>query len=114
MLLLSLYRVGQSQYQPVQQREVGTIRVYFQALNFFILFTVPGPPASVAVLDRTVIWQSPQSPNGNLLGYIIRVYSAGNIGQAQTINVGVNPLYYQLMTEHLPAGNNLQVQVIII
>ena len=84
------------------------------ALNFFILFTVPGPPASVAVLDRTVIWQPPQSPNGKLTGYIIRVYSAGNIGQARTINVGVNPLYYQLMTDNLPAGNNLLVQVIII
>ena len=55
MLLLSLYRVGQSQYQPVQQKEVGTINVYIAALNFFILFSVPGPPASVAVVDRTVI-----------------------------------------------------------
>ena len=60
-----------------------------------------------------IIWQSPQSPNGNLLGYIIRVYSTGNIEQAQTINVGVNPLYRKLTTGNLPAGNNLlQVQVI--
>ena len=108
MLLLSLYRVGRPQYQPVLQREVSTIKL--QALTL-ILFTVPGPPSSVAVVDRVVIWQPPQSPNGNLLGYIIRVYSAGNIGQAQTINVGVDPLYRRLTTDNLPAGNNLQVQV---
>ena len=64
------------------------------------------------MVDRVVIWQPPQSPNGNLLGYIIRVYSTGNIEQAQTINVGVNPLYRKLTTDNLPAGNNLQVQVI--
>ena len=85
--------------------------LYIVTTDNFILFTVPGPPASVAVIDRVVTWQAPQSPNGILTGYIIRVYSDGNIEQAQIINVGVNPWYYQLTTSNLPDGNNLQVQV---
>ena len=63
------------------------------------------------MVDRAVIWQAPQSPNGILTGYIIRVYSDGNIGQAQIINVDVNLFYRQLTTSNLPDGNNLQVQV---
>ena len=78
----------------------------------FILFSVPCPPASVAVVDRAVIWQPPKCPNGNLLGYDIRVYSASNIGQAQIINnVDVNSMHHKLFS--IPDGNDLRVQVII-
>ena len=74
-------------------------------------FTVPGPPASVAVVDHVVIWQAPQSPNGNLTGYSIRVYSDTNM---RSINVGANTLYYKLTIGNLPTGDNLRVQVIVI
>ena len=78
---------------------------------WFILFTVPGPPASVAVVDRVLIWLPPQSPNGNLTGYNIRVYSDGNVGLGQTNNVDANTFYYKLTTSNLPTGNSLKVQV---
>ena len=66
----------------------------------------------MAVVDRAVIWQPPKCPNGNLLGYHIRVYSAGNIGQAQIINnVDVNSMHHKLFS--IPDGNDLRVQVII-
>ena len=72
---------------------------------------MPGPPAQVNVINGIVIWQPPQTPNGKLLGYTIRVYSACNVEQAQTIDVGTSNLYHELPTSDLPAGDNLQVQV---
>ena len=73
--------------------------------------TVPGPPARVNVVGCTVIWQPPQTPNGNLVGYTIRVYPDGNVEQAQIINVGTTDMYHQLSASGLPAGDNLLVQV---
>ena len=73
--------------------------------------TVPGPPAQVVVAGCTVIWKPPQTPNGNLLGYIIRVYPEGCVGQAQSVNKTADESYHALTCANLPAGGNLQVQV---
>ena len=73
--------------------------------------TVPGPPSCVVVVGCTIIWQPPEMPNGVLLGYTIRVYPVGSVGQARTVNKGANDFYHRLTSANLPAGDNLQVQV---
>ena len=76
---------------------------------------VSGPPASVAVVNQVAIWEPPQSPNGDLTGYTIRVYRDGNVGQAQIINVGVKPLHYQVTSSDIPDGaGDILVQVTIV
>ena len=74
--------------------------------------TVPGPPARVVVVGcNTVIWQPPQTPNGNLSGYIIRVYPNGSEGQAHVVNKSADDFYHTFACADLPAGDNLLVQV---
>ena len=85
---------------------------YSQYHNFLVYcVTVPGPPAQVVVVGCTVIWKPPQTPNGNLLGYIIRIYPEGSVGQAQSVNKNADDFYHALTDFNLPAGGNLRVQV---
>ena len=64
------------------------------------------------VVGCTVIWQPPQTPNGNLVGYTIRVYPDGNVEQAKIIIVNTtDDMYHQLSASSLPDGDNLLVQV---
>ena len=72
--------------------------------------TVPGPPTCV-VVGCIVICQPPQTPNGNLLGYDIRVYPEGSEGQAQIVNKTADEFYHVLTDVNLPAKGNLRVQV---
>ena len=79
---------------------------------YLFLLPVPGPPSRVAVLDRNVVWQAPSAPNGMLLGYNIRVFPWGSVAQARIVNKSADDYYHVLMTQDLPRGTNLQIQVI--
>ena len=68
-----------------------------------------GPPSHVVVVGCTVIWKPPEIPNGVLLGYTIRVYPVGSVGQSQTVNKSADDFYHAFT--NIPAGDNLQVQV---
>ena len=65
----------------------------------------------MAVVHCTVIWKPPETPNGVLLGYTIRVYPVGSVGQARTVNKSADDFYHAFTSANIPSGDNLQVQV---